>query len=289
MPRDARFWRNVSLIAIAHIAVVIALVRSNGEAPRPNLQSIVWMNPEIAAIQAPTRKEKPAEATPPAETDDSGSNKEEQDQLPAPTSVKSDIQLPVATPTPTPTPVATPPRKQTATPVPRTSPKATPKPKPKATPKKPVARATPKPSPKTSATPSPLEKKSDDVKKEPVTPASTTPAGEKSGSTESSGAARSSEFSWYGKMLHDRFYSEWIQPTTSVAVGVKISALVRIRIEKDGRVSKFTIVRPSGNVVVDESVAAVAKRVTQVDPLPNGFSGGAFYEVNIKFELNPEQ
>ena len=68
-----------------------------------------------------------------------------------------------------------------------------------------------------------------------------------------------------------------------------MSALVRIRIEKDGRISKFTVVRPSGNVVVDESVAAVAKRVTQVDPLPNGLGAGAFYEVNITFELDPTQ
>jgi TonB family protein len=67
-----------------------------------------------------------------------------------------------------------------------------------------------------------------------------------------------------------------------------MSALVRIRIERDGRISKFTLVRPSGNVVVDESVAAVAKRVTQVDPLPAGLAGGAYYEVNINFELNPE-
>jgi hypothetical protein len=42
-------------------------------------------------------------------------------------------------------------------------------------------------------------------------------------------------------------------------------------------------------VVVDESVAAVAKRVTQVDPLPKGLGGGDFYEVNINFELNPEE
>jgi len=89
-------------------------------------------------------------------------------------------------------------------------------------------------------------------------------------------------------MLHDRFFSEWVQPRTSVAVGAKLSALVRIRIEKDGRISKFALVRPSGNVVVDESVAAVAKRVTQVDPLPTGLARGAFYEVNINFELNPE-
>jgi TonB family protein len=71
--------------------------------------------------------------------------------------------------------------------------------------------------------------------------------------------------------------------------GAKISALVKIRIEKDGRVSKFEIVRPSGNVVVDESIAAVAKRVTQVDSLPNGLGNGEHYDVNINFELNSDQ
>ncbi len=67
-----------------------------------------------------------------------------------------------------------------------------------------------------------------------------------------------------------------------------MSVLVRLRIEKDGRVSDFALVRPSGNVVVDESVAAVAKRVTQVDPLPAGLGNGGHYEVNIKFELNAD-
>ena len=89
-------------------------------------------------------------------------------------------------------------------------------------------------------------------------------------------------------MLHDRFYSEWVQPKTSTAVGTKISALVRIRIEKDGRISSFTIVKPSGNIVVDESVAAVGERVKQVDPLPTGLGSGAHYEVTINFELSPE-
>ena len=90
-------------------------------------------------------------------------------------------------------------------------------------------------------------------------------------------------------MLHDRFYSDWIQPKTSVAAGAKMSTLVRIRIERDGRISKFTIVRPSGNVVVDESVAEIAKRVTQIEPLPNSLAVGPYYEVNINFELNPAE
>ncbi len=90
-------------------------------------------------------------------------------------------------------------------------------------------------------------------------------------------------------MLHDRFYKEWQQPKTILASGAKMSTLVKIRIEKDGRVSKFTVLRPSGNVVMDESVAAITQRVTRVDPLPAGLSKGAHYEVQINFELNPEQ
>ena len=114
------------------------------------------------------------------------------------------------------------------------------------------------------------------------------PTSDKPGADRTDGA-RNSEFAWYGAMLHDRFHREWDQPKTVVATGTKMSAVVKIRIEKDGRVSNFTIVRPSGNVVVDESVAAVAKRVTRVDALPNGLTKGSYYEVQIIFELNPEQ
>jgi hypothetical protein len=86
-----------------------------------------------------------------------------------------------------------------------------------------------------------------------------------------------------------RFYSAWIQPTTTVASGAKISTLVKVRIEKDGRVSKFEIVKPSENVVVNESVAVIGKRVTQVDPPPAGLINGDHYDVKINFELNTDQ
>jgi len=87
-------------------------------------------------------------------------------------------------------------------------------------------------------------------------------------------------------MLHDRFYSAWIQPTTNVPSGTKISTLVNVRIEKDGRVSKFEIAKPSGNATVNESVAAVAKQVSHVDPPPTGLIKGDHYDVKINFELN---
>jgi TonB family protein len=287
MPRDARFWRNVAIIAVAHIAIIVMLVRWNREVRRPNLQSIVWMSgggTEVAAQNASAETETAIENPPPSET--RHSEPKEQDGPPPPPPARSDLQLP--TPRPSPVPITTPPPKQSITPLA----KASPRPTPKATRNKPVvARITPKPSPKKKA-PAQQEGKSDENRREA---AKTGPSNANGGDGERSalagphGAIRESEFSWYGKMLHDRFYSEWIQPTTSVSVGAKISALVRIRIEKDGRIANFTIVRPSGNVVVDESVAAVAKQVTQVDPLPKGLGNGAYYEVNINFELNPEQ
>ena len=287
MPRDARFWRNATIIAVAHIAVVVALVGWNREKGRPRLQSVVWLSSEVAA-----RTEPALETAASSEGDPPRIKPAEHEEPPVPPSARSDIHLPIATPSPS--PVSTPLPKPSITPVPKASVKPTAKPTPKPTPPKKTveAKPTPKPSAKKVATPSEQKKPTDEARKESVkvAPASANGVdGQKSGATETSGSARSSEFNWYGKMLHDRFFSEWIQPTTSVAVGAKMSALVRIRIERDGRISKFTIVRPSGNVVVDESVAALEKRVTQVDPLPQGLGSGAFYEVNINFELNPEQ
>jgi hypothetical protein len=41
--------------------------------------------------------------------------------------------------------------------------------------------------------------------------------------------------------------------------------------------------------VVNESVAAVAKQVTEVDPPPNGLIKDDHYDVRINFELNTEE
>ena len=101
-----------------------------------------------------------------------------------------------------------------------------------------------------------------------------------------SGAGGASEFGWYGNMLHDRFYGEWVQPT-SVVQNTKLSVVLRIRIQKDGRISDYSISKSSGNPVVDDSVTAAAARVKQVDPLPAGL-GSDYYDVNIAFNLDLE-
>jgi TonB family protein len=274
MRRDARFWRNVALVAVAHLVVLLTLARGSRDAAPANLQTVVWMNSEASAVAEP--RTTPAPSPTPREIE-----KPEPAASLAP--AKSEIQMPSPTPTPTiaPKPSVTP--KPSITPTPKSSPKATPKPTTKVTPTK---SAEPKETPKPAREKD--EKKSTPAKKD----SSTSQTSEKPDtSSKGSGTVttQASEFSWYGTMLHDRFHKAWEQPKSIVATGAKMSAIVKIRIEKDGRVSKFTIVKPSGNVAVDESVAAIAQRVTQVDPLPEGLAKGAYYEVKIDFELNAEK
>ena len=174
-----------------------------------------------------------------------------------------------------------------------------------------MAKASPKPSPTAKPTPEKKESEQGDseaekkeiakalaakddstAKESKESPATQTGSGKGTapgnGSGRAGGAGPESQFGWYGSMLHDRFYSEWVQPTTLATAGSKNSVLVKLRIEKDGRVSSFEIVRPSGNSDLDESVKALANRVSRVEPLPDGLGKGDHYDVKINFELNSE-
>jgi outer membrane biosynthesis protein TonB len=218
------------------------------------------------------------------------SDDDEEEEKSVVTNAKSEIELP----SPTPKPTATPESKPSATPTPK--PKVTPKPSPKPTPKKILlTKATAKSSSKPKTSPASSSEHSEKPEKKPLTKnKSESQSGSgKTGSTSKAGTAgggdSTSEFGWYGHMLHDRFYSAWIQPTSSVPSGTKISTLVNARIEKDGRVSKFEIIKPSENVVLNESVAAIPKRITEVDAPPTGLLKGDHYDVKINFELNTEK
>jgi TonB family protein len=316
MAKDARFWRNVTLIGLAHVAILAGLIRWSRETKSSNRQTIVWMNGGAGDGVAKTRSAaapKPMKASRPPPEARPSKTEEAEDEQPVLASAKSDIQLPAPASTTTPKPTETP--KSTPKLTPKPAPKPTPKPKPKKTI---LAKASPKPSPKAKPAPAQSydndEQADADAEKKKIAKAAlakndagdsnssekpmkkTTAAQSGSGKGTSvganghaGGASSSSESGWYGSMLHDRFYSEWMQPTTVISSGTKLSALVKIRIEKDGRVSNFEIIKPSGNVVVDESVAATAKRVTQVDPLPDGIGSGGHYDVRINFELNSEE
>jgi TonB family protein len=304
MPRNARFWRNVVLIALAHVALIAGLIRwSVAARASSNPESIVWLGGagDLSAEES-AKQESPSPKQPSTGTESSESEQDEAtEEKPVVTTAKSEIELPSVTPKPTAT--ATP-AKPSTTPALRS--KVTPKPVAKPTPKKTlVAKASPKPLAKPKASPAKANAKSE--KKDKITLAKRDSASRSgSGQSETTGKAGSadglpavasakaggssaSEFGWYGNMLHDRFYSAWIQPTTNVPSGAKISTLVNVRIEKDGRVSKFEIAKPSENATVNESVATVAKQVSQVDPPPTGLIKGDHYDVKINFELNTEK
>jgi protein TonB len=289
-----RFWVNVVLIALAHIVLIAGLIRwSVAAKASSNPESIVWLGGAGDLSTGETEKEESSSPKQPAaEPESSRSEKDETaEEKSAVTTAKSEIELPTATPKPTATATPTKPN-----PTPESRPKTTTKPIPKSTPRKTlVAKASPKPV--TKPKPSPANASAKPEKKDKIILAKKDSApqspSDQSGSTgkvgSAGGGSSASEFGWYGNMLHDRFYSAWIQPTTNVPSGTKISTLVNVRIEKDGRVSKFEIAKPSGNATVNESVAAVAKQISHVDSPPTGLIKGDHYDVKINFELNTEE
>src|SRR3982750_649245 len=90
MSRDTRFWTNVALVAVAHLAVLLALARGSRDEPQANLQNVVWMSGEVAAAAEP--KSTPAPTIAPVEKTAGSSS---------PTPFKSEIQMPSPTPTAT--------------------------------------------------------------------------------------------------------------------------------------------------------------------------------------------
>ena len=284
---SGRFWRNVVLIALAHVALIAGLIRwSVAARASSNPESIVWLGGagDLSADES-EKHESPSPKQPPTDSEYSRSEQDEPvEEKPVVTTAKSEIEIPTATPKPTATAI---PAKPITTPALRA--KITPKPTPRKTL---VAKASPKPATKPKPNPAKANAKPEKkdkitlAKKDSVSQSGSGQSGPTGKAGSASGGSSASEFGWYGNMLHDRFYSAWIQPTTNVPSGAKISTLVNMRIEKDGRVSKFEIAKPSENATVNESVAAVMKQVSQVDPPPTGLIKGDHYDVKINFELN---
>ena len=256
-----RFWGNVVLIALAHVAPVAGLIRwSVAAKASSNSESIVWLGGagdfptgELKKQESPSLKQ-PTTATESRELEQDETAEEKRTISTA----KSEIELPSATSRPTAT--STPLPKSSATPAPR--PKVTPQPSAKPTPRKTVVvKTSPKPTAKAEPSPwKPTEKPEKKIALAKKDSASQNRSAQsrsigKAGPAGDAGSA--SEFGWYGNMLHDRFYSAWIQP--------------------------------SANVTVNESVAAVAKQVSQVDPPPTALIKGDHYDVKINFELNTEE
>src|SRR5262245_60007435 len=206
---SGRFWVNVVLIALAHIVLILGLIRwSVAAKASSNPESIVWLGGAGDFLADESGKQgSPPPKQPLTDTESSQTeNDEAADEKPVATAARSEIELPSATPKTTAT--ATP-AKPSATPALRA--KTTPKPIPKPTPRKPVvAKASQKPA--TKPKPSPPKTNAKSEKKDKITLGKKDSAPQsgsgQSGSKDQSGSASGSsvsEFGWYGNMLHDRF------------------------------------------------------------------------------------
>src|SRR5262249_17761532 len=148
---SGRFWANVVLIALAHVALIAGLIRwSVAAKASSNPESIVWLG-STGDLSANESEKQESQSVKPSATESSRSEQDEAaDEKPVVTTLKSEIELP--SPTPKPTATATPVPKPSATPASRA--KTTPKLIPKPTPKKTLlAKASPKPAAKTKPSP----------------------------------------------------------------------------------------------------------------------------------------
>src|SRR4030095_8354154 len=210
MSKKPRFWRNVTLIALAHVAVITGLIRwSLAARSAPDAESLVWLSAGDLELGRSDNSVASSSkiSIPSAESEPLKPDEEEKEEPPL-TQAKSEIELPKPTPMETPAPTTT------------AKPKATPKSTPKSTPRKTVlAKAT-----KSSAHPksSPPKSTGDqtDASKEKKRSAKTVSAKIKSsadngaGKTGSAGkglsaagGSNASEFGWAGKTLRERFYT----------------------------------------------------------------------------------
>ncbi len=90
----------------------------------------------------------------------------------------------------------------------------------------------------------------------------------------------------YHTLIHDRFYSQWEQPT-SIPTEHRhdFTSVLKITIQRDGTISDFGLAKPSGNPVMDQSVLEAARKVIKIAPIPEGMGSGGAYTININFEL----
>lgn len=88
---------------------------------------------------------------------------------------------------------------------------------------------------------------------------------------------------WYYSGVRATMYEAWQQPS-ALAGKQGLVSRVLIRVQRDGRIIRRSLVQPSGNALMDTSVMNAVKSVQRLQKLPPGF-GGAYKEITIDFEL----
>lgn len=88
----------------------------------------------------------------------------------------------------------------------------------------------------------------------------------------------------YLAIVRQTMHEAWTQPSElTAAAGHR--PVVRIRVQRDGRITARALVTPSGNARMDASVMAAAERVDRLPPLPAAHAG-AYRDIDIGFEIS---
>jgi protein TonB len=291
---EADFRRNFMVVLAAHFLLVVvtwfaAKVFFNTPAPEP----ITWLDGggELGSAAAP-------EAVEPIP------------DPPAP-------EPPAPPPPPPPEPVIVPETPSEIPIVARPTPTPTPRPKPKPTPA-PVAKKTPTPAPKKIAekTPTPKTKPAQHVataklatprpgakvakpkitdSKAGATGSGTAKTTARTGSGDAANAGTKGGpgapggtdalLLGYFKKIEARFHEEWQQPLTVVRSGRDVEAYVRLRALPDGTVESLKLVKPTGNLEVDQSIEGALLRVTKVERPPAALLKNGILDEMVAFIL----
>ena len=300
LPDDERggFRKNFLLVLAAHVAFIAiawACTRVFFKSHKP--EQITWLDGggELGSVSLPLPENgdtSPSVKQPPTDA-------EILPPLPSePIVVKNPddlAMLPKATPIPKPT--ATPqPKPTTPKPVPAPTPKPKPKPTASPTPAKNAVKdpakdtaksTTPKPGATPAknvakvATPSPGAKPGTPK----ITDSNAKPQGAGTGSGNAAsgsgnatnagtkggaGAAGGSNAALLGyfKKVEVQFHREWTQPLTVARTGKDVEAHVRLRASADGTVESLKLVKPTGNLEVDQSIEQALQHVKKLEKPP---------------------
>ena len=107
MPKNVRFWTNVGIIGLAHVAVIYGLIRWSRDSKDAASQSVVWMNGG-AGDGIVTEKKNVAPRDKPVLRTESRTerSRDEDEDRPVLASARSEIQFPNPIASPTRAPVS---------------------------------------------------------------------------------------------------------------------------------------------------------------------------------------
>jgi periplasmic protein TonB len=102
------------------------------------------------------------------------------------------------------------------------------------------------------------------------------------GSVSSSATA---DAGWYYALVQQTLNDAWVEPSSGIPGSI---TSVKIRVMRDGSITRRDMVKGSGDPDMDESVMRAVQSVTRLRPLPSVLEG-AHHDITIDFELTGAQ